>query len=277
MNRRLLKVKKPSLLCLLVIGVSAPLSTVQSGIVTIDNPGLETNPDVEKFIQPSTSTQHLPGWTYYNPDDINYFFGTYTPTIPGEYTNPPTNQIMFIDVENDNQPAGSDAWEAGFEQALTSTTLQAGTYDLSVAVGNPQSFGNFNYDGFGGYGIELIAGFTVDATANNNQLVGGTVLKDAKGDGTSIVEGLFAPISLSVFIPGDHALLGQALGIRLYNQNLKLDVASGEPLSGIGFDNVQLSLSPVPVPAAIWLFGTALLGLSGFNLRRKRAALSGSC
>jgi hypothetical protein len=193
---------------------------------------------------------------------------------------------MFIDVENDNQPPppgpGEDpsAWEVGFEQALTSTTLTAGTYNLSVDVGNPQSFGDFNYDGFGGYGIELIAGFTVDATKDNDQLVGGTVLKSVKGDGTSIGEGLFAPISLTLtpeeidaaMIDDPTLMFGAALGIRLYNQNLTLDVASGQPLSGIGFDNVQLSFSAVPVPAAAWLFGTALLGLAGLNRRRKRAA-----
>ena len=32
-----------------------------------------------------------------------------------------------------------------------------------------------------------------------------------------------------------------------------------------------MTVSPVPVPAAVWLFGTALLGLVGFNKRRKTA------
>jgi hypothetical protein len=31
------------------------------------------------------------------------------------------------------------------------------------------------------------------------------------------------------------------------------------------------SVSPIPVPAAIWLFGTALIGMVGFNERRKAA------
>ena len=30
-------------------------------------------------------------------------------------------------------------------------------------------------------------------------------------------------------------------------------------------------ISPVPVPAAVWLFGTALIGLVGFGKRRKAA------
>ena len=29
--------------------------------------------------------------------------------------------------------------------------------------------------------------------------------------------------------------------------------------------------NPVPLPAAVWLFGTALLGLFGFSKRRKKA------
>jgi len=46
----------------------------------------------------------------------------------------------------------------------------------------------------------------------------------------------------------------------------------------IGFDNIMfndVSLieppSPIPIPAAIWLFGTAMIGLVGFSKRRKAA------
>ena len=103
------------------------------------------------------------------------------------------------------------------------------------------------------------------------------VIGSAEGDGDSIGEGLFKTIDFTVDVPVGDSLLGAALGIRLYNLNLDIVDANGAPISGIGFDNVQLSLSPVPVPAAIWLFGSALLGLSGFNMRRKRAAMNGSC
>jgi hypothetical protein len=34
---------------------------------------------------------------------------------------------------------------------------------------------------------------------------------------------------------------------------------------------VRTSITPVPVPAAIWLFGTALIGMFGLNRRRKAA------
>lgn len=49
-------------------------------------------------------------------------------------------------------------------------------------------------------------------------------------------------------------------------------VAPAEPYTA--FDFVELSVAPispnpVPIPAAIWLFGTALVGLLGFGKRRK--------
>ena len=48
--------------------------------------------------------------------------------------------------------------------------------------------------------------------------------------------------------------------------------------SGLDTDTITATLSsysfqtsPVPIPAAIWLFGTALIGLVGFSKRRKAA------
>ena len=45
--------------------------------------------------------------------------------------------------------------------------------------------------------------------------------------------------------------------IRTWEQRYKMDPSGGIP--------------PVPVPAAVWLFGTALIGLFGFGKRRKAA------
>jgi len=39
----------------------------------------------------------------------------------------------------------------------------------------------------------------------------------------------------------------------------------------VWLDDINIQLSTVPVPAAVWLFGTALLGLIGFGKRRKAA------
>ncbi len=41
--------------------------------------------------------------------------------------------------------------------------------------------------------------------------------------------------------------------------------------NGLRVTDAELVLAPVPVPAAVWLFGTALIGLVGFGKRRKTA------
>ncbi|MDX2506101.1 MAG: VPLPA-CTERM sorting domain-containing protein [Gammaproteobacteria bacterium] len=47
--------------------------------------------------------------------------------------------------------------------------------------------------------------------------------------------------------------------------------AAATCVSDAYFDNVQMLVEPVPVPAAVWLFGSGLLGLVGVA-RRKKAA-----
>ena len=45
--------------------------------------------------------------------------------------------------------------------------------------------------------------------------------------------------------------------------------AFGRNIIGSGAMVLPDTIPPVPVPAAVWLFGTALLGLMGFTRRRK--------
>ena len=46
--------------------------------------------------------------------------------------------------------------------------------------------------------------------------------------------------------------------------------ATGNNGSGVFYDNLSFAqVAPVPVPAAVWLFGSGLLGLLGVARRRK--------
>jgi hypothetical protein len=72
--------------------------------------------------------------------------------------------------------------------------------------------------------------------------------------------------------------VGNLLFLGLYNDMTAFttvtfsDTASSA--DGIGLDRLQygmVDVPQVPVPAAIWLFGTALIGLVGFSKRRKVA------
>ena len=50
-------------------------------------------------------------------------------------------------------------------------------------------------------------------------------------------------------------------------------MAVGGPLTGFNANfNASLAAVPLPVPAAVWLFGSGLLGLVGVAHRRKKTA-----
>ena len=136
--------------------------------------------------------------------------------------------------------------EYGFEQTLTDT-LQANTrYELLVEVGNIASGTAtngqfFNLDEFPGYRVDLLAGGTVIAQDVNSLI---------------IPEAEFATATVSIDIGAGHALLGQALGIRLVNLN---EIPPGftqqtSPDLEVDFDNVRLTATPL-VPRAICICG----------------------
>lgn len=55
-------------------------------------------------------------------------------------------------------------------------------------------------------------------------------------------------------------------------QSLKFAFTGNKTLGiGVAFDNFQSGITVVPVPAAVWLFGSGLLGLTGFARKRKAA------
>jgi len=56
-----------------------------------------------------------------------------------------------------------------------------------------------------------------------------------------------------------------------YLQHTDNEVGSNFDLSESVYYWSDLSISPVPVPAAIWLFGSGLVGLIGLGLRKKKA------
>jgi hypothetical protein len=242
---------------------------VHAASVTILNPSFEDDGLV---------TDGLPSnWEAYNPNGIGGVeFGTYPPTVVDDFYNntgsvdvPPEGDYVEYTYIGDNFGMG----HVGLQQTLTATLMANSQYDLSAAVGNLQTAtsprtGNFlNFDGFPGYEIQLLAGEILLASDFTSADPG---------------EGQFEIASLSFTSDNSHlSLIGQALGIRLINQNMDIfgcaeSSTSNDSIceiwnSEVDFDNVALSVSAVPVPAAVWLFGTALIGLVGFGKRRKAA------
>lgn len=123
--------------------------------------------------------------------------------------------------------------EAGIEQTLFATLQPLTQYVLSVEVGNMASYVGppaYDFDGFPGYRVELLAGGVVIAMDANSVLP---------------AEGGFLTSTVQLAVGEAHAQLGELLGVRLVN----LDAAAGVE---VNFDDVRLDATPVECPAVPW-------------------------
>lgn len=145
---------------------------------------------------------------------------------------------------------------SGLQQTLGATLQTNTTYTLTVEVGNlafvPTPPHNaFNFTGFPGYRVDLLAGGVVIASDNNTLLPG---------------EGRFLTSTVQLSVGATHAQAGQLLGIRLVN----LDGPNGIE---VNFDDVRLDATPIPEPAAATLGAAGFaLGLALWRRRANRAA-----
>lgn len=250
---------------LIALGLCAALSA-RAESVAIVNPGFETDivDDGAFVVFPSGPF----GWSVYDPsliiNNTTDAVGIIRPNITNPYFPAGTTEgdnaaLVFL--------GGGVNAEAGLQQTLVAT-LQANTrYTLAVDIGNIASGTSlagssggagvfFDLDGFPGYRLDLLAGGVVIGSDNNSL-------------GASIPEGEFRTASFDVVIGASHALLGQALGIRLVN----LDQAgtTEAPNIEVDFDNVRLTAAAVPEPAASALILTGLAFAATVAFRRPRS------
>ena len=183
------------------------------------------------------------GWTVYNtgPTNSNRFFGVWDPTGTASFVSIPHGQqvgAVFLD--------DALGLEAGLQQVLGNTLQLSTQYTLTVGVGNfaPSAGDPWNFTGFPGYRVELLAGTTVLA-ADNNTL--------------SPAEGVFLTSTVNFTTGVSHANAGQALRIRLVNLN--------GPGVEVNFDQVGLDAEAVPEPSGLALL--ALGAVLGLRARRR--------
>lgn len=174
------------------------------------------------------------GWTIIGTGDA----GTFRPSANeypggGGLTTPATGIPDGVNVAFSNGPEIS--------QVLTTPLAAGQPYMLKVDIGNRNDL--------------PLPDFTIALLAGGNLLT--------SVDSTSLTSlpanGAFSTVTLSYLAASDNPLLGQNLEIQLINNGG----------SQMNYDNV--SLSTIPLPAAVWLFGAGLLGLVGVA-RRKNAA-----
>ena len=161
--------------------------------------------------------------------------------------------------------ADANAWAAGLDVAgvtgwRLADTLQpdasCGSQSGSVSYGyncTGSEMGNLFYNVLGGS-----AGSLITTTHNANYDLFSNIQSSAYWSAT-----VYAPRTSSAWIFGMH--YGSQTGTTKTNSTYAWAVQSGD--AGLGWSSSPPSA--VPVPAAVWLFGSGLLGLIGVA-RRKR-------
>lgn len=233
---------------LLILAASLVLPVaVHAAALVVANPSFETpNTPNGTFSGNSTTGPAGWGWSVYNtgPTNSDRFFGVWDPTGTPSYVAIPHGQqvgVVFLD--------DALSLEAGLRQTLSDTLQLLTAYTLTVGVGNfaPSPGGDpWNFTGFPGYRVELLAGSTVLAMDNNTLAPG---------------EGIFQTSTVTFTTGGSHPNAGQALAIRLVNLN--------GPGVEVNFDNVNLNAEIVPEPTSLALLACA--ALLGLQVRRRRA------
>ncbi len=192
--------------------------------VTILNPSFEqpvTPPD--SFIVGAVAPT---GWTSFGTLNMNT-------RVVGVVN--PNSTILYVEPVPDGDNVGVTFFqnfsgdEAGMQQTLAATLQLSTEYTLTVEIGNMASApppNDFDFDGFPGYRVELLAGGVVIASDENTLLPG---------------EGRFLTSTVQVTTGVSHPQAGQALGIRLTN----LDAAPG---TEVNFDDVRLDATAFVCP-----------------------------
>jgi hapalindole H/12-epi-hapalindole U/12-epi-fischerindole U synthase len=225
----------------LAVGVALPLAA-RAVSLPIFNPSFE-NPASPPATFTGGMTFGPANWTVYNTGATDGFryFGVWNPTTTDSFDLPipDGSNVGVVFLQNTFSLA-----EAGLQQILSSTLQLSTHYTLSVEVGNfdpGASTEPFDFTGFPGYRVDLLAGSTVIASDNNT-------LQPA--------EGQFLTSIVSVSIGATHVNAGQPLAIRLVNLN--------GPGIEVNFDRVVLDAVPVPEPS------TAILSTMGALMALKR-------
>lgn len=174
--------------------------------------------------------------------------------------SPPDVFSSFIDISYD---AGSDIFQAdGFATTLDDDGIGAaegiagGLFSLNATIDQSGSLSG---------GTIAIAGTVANLGFTSGTLLTGNLTDIGFADtGGDPLEFLFS------ITGGDLAgLYGGTGGVILSNTSFTswLNSFQNAPFAGV---SDTFAVSPIPVPAAVWLFGSALLGLAGYGRRSRR-------
>ena len=169
----------------------------------------------------------------------------------------------------------SNTYADGVNYAQVDVLESAGNLNFTVTALEPTNwkFSNFYFNLGGSTGAITLTGLPTGWTADTDQNVSefGLFSDGAKGTGSSL-QSIFSftadgtnTLSLANLIANDEGWIFaghvQCSG-RGGNVCSSVDGETSHQIAGPG-------ISPVPIPGAIWLFGTAIMGFVSMNSRRK--------
>lgn len=166
---------------------------------------------------------------------------------------------VTVDIYSGYLDTGSDITFSGLAGSFTSPDIQFATntgYNW-----HPFGLGVFAADIKSAVDVSAAGSYVFSTNSDDGSYLfidGSLVVNNGGGHGPATV--LSAPIALSA---GTHTL--EAKFFENFGGASGIDVALPQ---GVSFGS-----TPVPVPAAVWLFGSALAGIAGFGrLNNRRAA-----
>lgn len=202
--------------------------------------------------------------------------------VSGVDVDMPTGELNGFDINNmyAYYDSGSDTFFMGFDVIGTIGTA-GGSEDgfgfIGCNAGQPGGLdGNSGvFDGCEKYGIGIDIG-SDDAMNLDFQLkIGGDAVADS-GNGTENVSTLVNPSAASFdYVVAETTANGIEFSVTgLDPSPFPRSVTYyfyGETVNNTGIEDIgSLTTTVVPVPAAVWLFGSGLLGLVGVARRRER-------
>jgi hypothetical protein len=201
------------------------------------------------------------------------------------FANPTSAAIMIFDDEaafdlaNPVLPLTIESFESfdtGDPAPIVAADFTLSTSNSSGAI-NAAFDGVYATDGVNYFGWSYPSDTSMTFSFNSPQSVFSMDITDLASIGDTSIEVFFEDASdplTEVIYTGsfdDHGNLDfiALISTEFPFDSLKFNFTVGE---WIGIDRVQYgAISPIPVPAAFWLFGTALIGFIGISRRRKVA------
>jgi len=258
---------------------NAQATLVNSGFVAVNPPGCGT-PETGLCLPLSTDSANFtmlsggvygPGYMIGGTNDVHMVWNGYAYTSSTDYTGPGT--VSANVTMSSTTPFFGHTWTAHDTQMF-----MPGSYSFNVTLGggNPET-GSLNatvpsgdlgmhmlFDWNGNYNIDVFV-----VLASNSVFGSGIANSKNPGCGSSVSNCLYdGPNYGSAGQPAGNKVWGLASVDGNGDGVMGIPMAANGPFASL---NANFSaFAPVSIPAAIWLFGSGLLGLVGVGRHRRR-------